>query len=52
MTRQVLIDRVVDRFPNKMVEAGSVVRITDVHARPLPHRLEPFEHLNCAVIVV
>ena len=51
VTCEMLVYCVVDRFPNQVMKAGPVVRIPDVHAGSLPHRLEPFEHLNGALIV-
>ena len=37
MTRQGLVDRVVDDLENHMVQARAVIGITDIHARALPH---------------
>ena len=51
VARQVLVDSVVDHLPNEVVKAGAIVRIADVHTRALANRLEPFEHLNGALIV-
>ncbi len=40
-----LVDCVVDDLPDEMVEAGRPGR-TDVHTRPLAHRIEALEYLN------
>ncbi len=40
-----LVDRVVDDLPHEVVEPGRAGR-ADVHARPLAHGIEPFEHLD------
>ena len=50
--REVLVDGVVDDLPDQVMQTGPVVGIADVHARPLPHRLEPFEHLDARLIVL
>src|SRR6478672_3711795 len=44
-TRERLVDAVVDHLVDEMVEAAGARR-TDVHARPEPDRLEPFEDSN------
>jgi hypothetical protein len=43
MPSQVLVDAVVDGFPNEMVQTGTVVNVTDVHPRPLANGFEPLE---------
>jgi hypothetical protein len=40
-----LVDRVVHDLPDKVVQPFGR-RAADVHARTLPHRVEPFEHLD------
>ncbi len=40
-----LVDRVVDDFPDQVVQTGRAGR-TDVHARPLAHGIEALEHLD------
>src|SRR5690606_33143199 len=43
---QMLVDRVVDDFPDEVVQCGAVMDVTDVHARTLPDGFKPFENLN------
>ena len=38
-----LVDRVVDRLPHQVVQAGAVVHVADVHAGALADRLEALE---------
>ena len=45
---QRLVDRVVDDLEHHVVQAGAVVGVADVHARPHAHGLEPFENLDRA----
>ena len=48
----VLVHAVVDDFVDEMVQTIDA-RAADVHRRPLPHGIEPFQHLDlvCAVAV-
>ena len=46
-----LVDCVVDHFPDQVMKTGETGR-TDVHARPLAHRIEPFENLDVLGVVV
>ena len=39
MPRQRLIDRVVHHLVDHMMEPGPVVRIPNIHPRPLPYRI-------------
>ncbi len=39
MTGQSLINAVVDDLINHVVQAGPIIGITDIHARPLANRL-------------
>src|SRR5690606_24722163 len=48
---QRLVDRVVDNFEHPVLQTGSIVRITDIHAGPLAHRIEAFQHLDTRRIV-
>ena len=41
-----LVDGVVDDLVDHVVEAGAVVGVADVHARPLAHGIEAFEDLD------
>jgi len=43
-----LVDRVVDDLEDHVVQPRTVIGITDVHARPLTHRVEAFQHLDFA----
>ena len=46
MSRERLVNRVVDHLENQMVQAGAIGRVTDVHARPLANRFQAFKNLN------
>ena len=50
--RHVFIDTVVDDFVDEVMQAIDT-GAADVHRRPLPHGIEPFQHLDlvCAVAV-
>ena len=50
MTRERLVDRVVDDLPDEVVQAASTGG-TDVHARALAHRLESFENVDVLGVV-
>ena len=43
---QRLVDRVVDDLVDHVVEAGAVVGVADIHARPLAHRVEAAQDLD------
>jgi hypothetical protein len=47
-----LVDGVVDHLIDHVVEARPVVGVADIHAWPLAHRIEAFQHLDrlCAVV--
>src|SRR5450759_3124633 len=47
-----LVDGVVDHFVDHVVEAGAVVGIADIHARPLAHGVEALEDLDRFRVVV
>ena len=51
VTREMLVHGVVDHLPNEVVKPGPIVRIADVHPRPLPHGLETLEHLDRTLVV-
>ena len=42
MTRQGLVDRVVDHFEDHVVQAAAVVGIADIHSRTLADSVEAF----------
>src|ERR1017187_10374382 len=46
-----LVNRVVDDLPDQVMKAAGVGR-ADVHARPLPDRLESLEDLDALRVVV
>ncbi len=46
------VDRVVDDLVDHVVQAGAVVGVADIHARPLAHGIEPLEHLDRFRVVV
>ena len=42
VTRQRLVNRVIDDLENHVMQTGAVIGIPDVHSRPLSDRLEAF----------
>ena len=46
MSRQRLIDRVIDDLEHHMMQACSIGGIADVHAWTLTHSLKALEHLD------
>ena len=46
MAGQRLVDGVVDDLVDHVVQAGAVVGIADIHARPLAHGIEAAQHLD------
>ena len=46
MAGQSFVDAVVDDFINHVVETRPVVRVSDVHSRPLPNRFQAFQNLD------
>ena len=52
VTRKRFVDRVVDDLEHHVMQSGAVVGVADVHARTLSHRLEAFENLDVARIVL
>ena len=38
------VHRVVDDFEAHVVQAGAVIGVADIHARPLAHGVEPLQH--------
>ena len=51
VTSQSFINRVVDDFPNKVMQA-TLAGAANVHARTHPDRFEAFEDLNGGLVVV
>ena len=45
---QGLVDGVVHQFLHHVVQPGPVLGVTNVHARPLAHRIETAQHLDIA----
>ena len=43
---QRLVDGVVHHLIDHVVEAGAVVGVADIHARPLAHGIEALQHLD------
>ena len=43
---QRLVDGVVDHLIDHVVQARAVVGVADIHARPLAHGIEAFQHLD------
>ena len=52
ITGERFVDRVVDDLVHHMVQAGAVIGIADIHARPLAHGIEPLEHLDRFRVVI
>ena len=46
-----LVDRVVDDLVDHVMQAGAVIGVADIHARPLAHGIEPAQHLDGGGIV-
>ncbi len=46
IARQRLVDRVVDDLVDHVVQAGAVVRVADIHAGTLAHRVEALQDLD------
>ena len=49
---QRLVDGVVHHLEHHVMQAGAVVRVADVHAGALAHRVQPFQHRDAAGVVV
>ena len=48
---QRLVNGVINQLKYHVVQARAVIRITDVHTRPLPDSIQAFKHLNAVRIV-
>ncbi len=51
MSRQRFINGIIDNLIDHMMQARAVIGIANIHARPLAHRLQPFENLDGISIV-
>ena len=47
-----LVDCVVDRLPDQMVQPRTVVNVADVHARAFANGLEPLQNRNVVATVI
>ena len=53
MACKMLVDRVIDNFPDAMVQGRTIVWISEVHSRSLPDSFKPFENLDaCCIIII
>src|ERR1700687_336884 len=52
ISRERLVDGVVQDFEHHVMQTRAVGRVADVHTGPLAHSLEAFEHLAAVGIVV
>ncbi len=50
--RERFVDGVVHHLVDHVMEAGAVVGVADIHARPLAHRVEALEDLDRLRVVV
>ena len=48
---QGLVDGIVDDFEHHVVQAGAIIGVTDVHARPFAYGLKPLQDLDVRRIV-
>jgi len=46
MTGKRFVDRVVDDLIHHVVQTGAVIRVADIHARPLAHGIQALQHLD------
>ncbi len=44
VARERFVDRVVDDLVDHVVQAGAVIGVADIHARPLAHGIEALQH--------
>ena len=52
MAGQRLVDGVVDDLVDHVVQAGAVIGVADIHARPLAHGVEALEDLDRLLVIV
>ena len=50
VTSEMFVDRVVENFENHVVQPA-LIRVADVHARPLSHGLEPLQFIDLGGII-
>ena len=46
VSRKGFVNGIVQDFKDHVMQACAIARVTDVHAGPLTHRFETFEHFN------
>jgi hypothetical protein len=46
MPRERFVDGIIDDFVDHVVKAGAVVRVADIHARPLANGVEALQDLD------
>ena len=46
IARERLVDGVVDHLIDHVVQARAVIGVADIHARPLAHGIEAFQHFD------
>ena len=46
ITRERLVDAVIDHFKDHVVQAGPVIGVADIHPRTLPHSLQSLQNLD------
>ena len=52
MAGQRFVDRIVRHFEHHMVQAAAIVGIADIHAGPLAHGVQPFQHLDAVGAII
>ena len=52
MSRQGLIDAVINQLKDHMVQARAIVGVADVHSGPLPDRVQALQNFNTGRIVI
>jgi hypothetical protein len=51
MACKMLVDRVVDNFPDAMMESRPVVRISEIHTWSFADRFQSFEYLDAVCTI-
>jgi len=51
-SREVLIDGIVDDFPDAVVQGGAVVGVAEVHSGSFSNRFKPLENLDATRVVI
>jgi hypothetical protein len=49
---EMFVNRVVDHFPNAVVESRAVMRVAEVHARSFSNGLETLENLDASSVII